>query len=123
MVRPRSAQRRRISAADDGDATKSGSKISTPSNPAAAAAASLSSNVPDRQTVATAVRGRCARPGAALVGSADTDIPVSPLDAAGTISLLTRLPGRYLCAGCSRPVGPVAPVGSPPALAARPDQH
>src|SRR3954466_1271446 len=40
-----------------GEATRSGSKISTPSKPAVAAAASLSSRAPDRQTVATAVRG------------------------------------------------------------------
>ena len=42
--------------ASSGETTRSGSKISTPSNPAAAAAASLSSSVPEMQTVASAVR-------------------------------------------------------------------
>ena len=41
-----------LRAATSGDAIRSSSTISTPSNPAAAAAASLSSSVPDRQTVA-----------------------------------------------------------------------
>jgi hypothetical protein len=56
IVRPRSAQRTRTSPGESGDATRSGSNTSTPSKPAAAAATSLSSSVPDRQTVAIAVR-------------------------------------------------------------------
>src|SRR3954453_1558330 len=70
MERPRSAHRDRSSAADHGEATKSGSKISTPSKPAAAAAISLSSRVPDRHTVATAVRRPTVVPRPALVGTA-----------------------------------------------------
>ena len=47
----------RTSVADQGDPMKSGSKISTPSKPAAAAAASsLSSRVPEMQTVAMLLR-------------------------------------------------------------------
>jgi hypothetical protein len=52
MLRPRSAHRARISRGDQGDTTRSFSKSSMPSKPAAAAAASLSSRVPDRHTVA-----------------------------------------------------------------------
>src|SRR4051794_41799565 len=59
MDRPRSAHRSRIWTADQDEAMKSGSKISTPSKPAAAAADNLSSSVPERHTVATAAR----RPG------------------------------------------------------------
>ena len=46
----------RSRAGDHGEAIRSFSKISTPSKPAAAAAVSLSSSVPDRQTVAIARR-------------------------------------------------------------------
>ena len=56
MERPRSAHRERSSAADHGEATKSGSKISTPSKPASLAATSFWSRVPLRQTVAIDVR-------------------------------------------------------------------
>src|SRR3954464_12539837 len=56
MDRPRSAHRSRIWPADQDEAMKSGSKISTPSKPAAAAADNLSSSVPDRHTVATVAR-------------------------------------------------------------------
>src|SRR6478672_8961393 len=58
MDSPRSSHRCFTAAAESGDTTKSGSKISTPSNPAAAAATSLSSSVPEMQTVAIAVFGR-----------------------------------------------------------------
>ena len=69
IERPRSAQRARSSVADHEEATKSGSKISTPSKPAAAAATSLSSSVPDRHTVAIAVRRPAVRPGASASGT------------------------------------------------------
>jgi hypothetical protein len=77
MDRPRSAHRARTSAGDHGEATMSGSKISTPSKPADAAAASLSSSVPEMHTVASAVRTRVVaapRRCAGTVGRADTDI-------------------------------------------------
>src|SRR4051812_41125466 len=49
---PRASQRARTSAGVSGEAIRSGSKSSTASKPAAAAAASFSSSVPLRQTVA-----------------------------------------------------------------------
>ena len=82
-----------------GAATKSGSKISTPSNPAPAAAASLSSRVPEMQTVASAVRTR-ARVAAADgstgdVGWIDTDI-------LGTLDLPRRSGTRAWKAGAAQ---------------------
>src|SRR3954452_23740043 len=62
MERPRSAQRAASSAGDQGEATRSGSNTSMPSNPAAAAAAILSSRVPDRQTVAIEWSGHTIAP-------------------------------------------------------------
>src|SRR5712664_2237331 len=56
MERPSSVQRCRTCRGDHGEATRSFSKISTPSKPAVAAAASLSSRVPERQTVAIPLR-------------------------------------------------------------------
>ena len=60
---------------DHGEATRSGSKISIPSNPAAAAAASLSSSVPDRHTVAIARRRRpVSRPGRRSPGASTSSV-------------------------------------------------
>ena len=53
---PSSSARARIASGESGEATRSGSKISTPSNPASRAATSFSSSVPLRQTVAIDVR-------------------------------------------------------------------
>ena len=52
MLRPSASARARTSAGASGELIRSGSKISTPSKPAAAAASSFSSSVPLRQTVA-----------------------------------------------------------------------
>src|SRR5690606_18180126 len=57
MVSPKSAQYCRISSGDKAELIRSFSNSSTPSKPAAAAASSLSSNVPDRHTVAMTRRG------------------------------------------------------------------
>ena len=79
MERPSSAQRARISAGESADTTRSGSKISTPSNPAAAAAASLSSSVPEMQTVASAVRSPLASDGCSAVAlRTDPDMGPAP---------------------------------------------
>src|SRR5436853_5157887 len=66
MDSPRSAHRAASSCGDHGEATRSGSKISMPWKPAAAAAVSLSSRVPDKHTVAI---DRCG-----AVCSADTSV-------------------------------------------------
>ncbi|MFF4038034.1 hypothetical protein [Streptomyces sp. NPDC001816] len=52
MIRPRSAVRAAISSGDRGLASRSFSKLSTPSKPARAAAVSFSVRVPLRQTAA-----------------------------------------------------------------------
>ena len=59
---PSASARSRTSAGASGELIRSGSKISTPSKPAAAAASSFSSSVPLRQTVAIERRIRRRRP-------------------------------------------------------------
>src|SRR5215470_9067801 len=78
MSRPRSLARSRTSAGEAGQLTRSLSKISTPSKPTRAAAASFSSRVPLSETVAIDLRITRTAPIAARLDGG-TQTPVHPL--------------------------------------------
>ena len=95
--------------ATSGEATRSGSKISTPSKPAAAAAASLSSRVPEMQTVASAVRrrsdrGRPVAGGGRLCGDGHARPPVLPSGPASSGTAHRQRPGAGFPASGWTPV-------------------